>query len=81
MPRYPPDTVCGQLPTDGLRTPLYAETAAPREALGQSERRPPLSIVALILTILGLGFLIVLWVSIAMSLVFLVRGGLARTFG
>jgi hypothetical protein len=44
-------------------------------------RRPPLSIVALILTILGLGFLIVLWVSIAMSLVFLVRGGMARTFG
>jgi hypothetical protein len=37
--------------------------------------------VALILTILGLGFLIVLWVSIAMSLVFLVRGGMARTFG
>jgi hypothetical protein len=47
----------------------------------RSERRPPLSIVALILAILGLGFLAVLWVSIAMSLVFLVRGGMARTHG
>jgi len=51
------------------------------EALGTSERRPPLSIVALILAILGLAFLIVLWVSIAMSLMFLVRGGMARKFG
>jgi hypothetical protein len=47
----------------------------------RSERRPPLSIVALILAILGLGFLALLWVSIAMSLVFLVRGGMARTLG
>jgi len=47
----------------------------------RSQRRPPLSIVALILVILGLGFLAVLWVSIVMSLVFLVRGGMARTFG
>jgi hypothetical protein len=37
--------------------------------------------VALILAILGLGFLAVLWVSIAMSLVFLVRGGMVRTHG
>lgn len=39
-----------------------------------------MSIVAFILEILGLGFLVVLWMSIALSMVFLVRGGMARTF-
>ena len=40
-----------------------------------------MSIVILILAILGLGFLIVLWVSIAMSLVRMVWGGMVRTAG
>ncbi len=40
-----------------------------------------MSIVAFILVILGLGFLAVLWMSIALSMVFLVRGGMARAFG
>lgn len=40
-----------------------------------------MSIVALILAILGLGFLAVLWVSILMSLAFLVWGGMVRSSG
>lgn len=61
--------------------PPYSETGAPPEALGTTRKEPSLSIVAFILVILGLGFLAVLWMSIALSVVFLVRGGLARTFG
>jgi hypothetical protein len=59
----------------------YAETAAPNEVRGTKSEGGNMSILALILAILGVGFLAVLWVSIALSMVFLVRGALVRTLG
>ena len=73
--------ILGPLPTDMRYASPYAVTGAPAEALGTVRREASLAIVTFILVILGLGFLAVLWLSIALSMVFLVRGGLARTLG
>ena len=80
-PLDPPYTIFRPTPDRRvLRLSLGLKSSA-EEGARNVRKEAALSIVALILTIMGLGFLIVLWVSIAMSLVFLVRGGMARTFG